>query len=85
LLQNGQGQLRTIGRAFGPPISQLPPETQADGLGWYIGAPLALSSAGVLEEFPARIAILLGVRPIHAIALLWDGVLASPRCPLRYD
>jgi hypothetical protein len=50
-LQSKEGKLRTIGRAFSPPISQLRPETQADGLGWYIGAPLALSSAGTLRRF----------------------------------
>lgn len=75
--QSHEVKSRTIGRAFSPPISQLSPETQADGLGWYIGAPLALSSAGTLEAFPVRIAIPLGVRPIHAIALPLLLVMAN--------
>jgi len=44
--------------------------TQADGLGWFKGAPLALSFAGAIGTFPARIAVQLGVGPIDAIALM---------------
>lgn len=48
-------------------------ESQGVALGWYNGAPLALGFAGAIGTFPVRIAVWLGVRPIHAIALVGSG------------
>ena len=67
-------KLKEMNWAFSPFPVRLTLITQADGLGWYKGAPLALSFAGAIGRFPARIAMRLGVRPIHAIAL---GSVAS--------
>ena len=58
-----------MGRAFSPPIPRLVSETQGVALGWYNGAPLALSFVGVIGTFPAMIAARLGIKPIRAIVL----------------
>jgi len=56
-----KGNCIRLCRAFSPPIRQLAPETQADGLGWDNGAPLALSFAGSIGTFPVRVAVQLGL------------------------
>ena len=53
-------KLREMNRAFIPFSLRLTLITQADGLGWYKGAPLALSFAGAIGTFPGRIAVQLG-------------------------
>jgi len=55
-------KLKKINRAFSPFALRLTLITQADGLGWYKGAPLALSFAGAIGTFPGRIAVQLGGR-----------------------
>lgn len=65
---------------FQPSSASFGVVTQADGLGWYNGAPLTLSFASADRTFPARIAVRLGVEPIHADTLL--RVLLCSRRPL---
>ena len=51
--QTHEEKLMEIIRAFSPFPLCLMLATQAYGLGWYKGAPLALSFAGAIETFPA--------------------------------
>jgi hypothetical protein len=67
--QSHEAKWPTIRRAFSPPNSRLASETQGDALGWDSGAPSALGSADNLGMFPIRIAVRIGVKQIHAIAL----------------
>jgi len=69
-MDNHQVKLKDINLAFSPFPLRLTLITQADGLSWYKSAPLALSFAGAVGRFSARIAVQLRVGPIHAIALL---------------
>jgi len=50
-------------------------ETQGVALGWDNGAPLALRVAGAIGAFPARTAVWLGVRSMHAIDLPFAGAI----------
>jgi len=50
-----------INRAFSPLRLHMASVTQADGLGWDNGAPLALSFAGSIGTFPVRVAVQLGL------------------------
>jgi len=50
-------KLREMNRAFIPFSLRLTLITQADGLGWYKGAALALGFAGAIATFPARIEV----------------------------
>ena len=68
--QSHEGKLEAISRAFSPFLLLLVSATQADGLGWYIGAPLALSFAGAIGTLPARLAVRLGAG--RFMRLPWD-------------
>jgi len=51
--QTHEEKLKEMNWAFSPFPVRLTLITQADGLGWYKGAPLALSFAGAIGRFPA--------------------------------
>jgi len=84
--------MQSICRAFSSANSRLASETQGDALGWYSGAPSALGSAVNLGMFPIPnavrdwstelqygIAVRIGVKQIHAIALVtWRSRKMEP-------